>query len=548
MGDVTQAPTTLPFSSQVVPRPVLTGVPPRRMASFWVALLVSLLLVDGCARPTLPEPPSTPPRLSLSHQAQSRLLKDAREHLEQDRPRTAARLLRNLIDSHPNSPILLDVRWTLAQAYEASEDMHAAVDEYRSIVRAAPASSSDQRPYAEKAERRRAVLEPGLEPGLGLSKNLNLIQISPAHLPPYADRSAWLKSLGQAGITTLVVDIGTKSPPLPGSTHGTSGASLEDNEQPPTPAGVYFRTKWATVIDDSIDQVTPVAHEHGLAVYAAVTLRRMNWLEPPGGWADRTYDPAERQVRRSNLLDLFHPGFQEYLTGLLTDLADTGIDGLVFRADAPMGPTHGFSPFALDRFADGFGIHLDPASLFPAADQKQCAPPNSKTARWCQMPSDYPPEFWRWTGWKARERLKVMDRLRQAMRQHSPKLKFAIEVHPEAIHHPVEALVWYSEDLLEAKRARFDYVIARTDKPFTTHTLKATEPGSSIGSATDQTGAGLVTRLIELMGGPEHVWVTKPLPTNDLRTISHDLNPQADRATLENGIGLLYMKRVPPVP
>ena len=94
----------------------------------------------------------------------------------------------------------------------------------------------------------------------------------------------------------------------------------------------------------------------------------------------------------------------------------------------------------------------------------------------------------------------------------------------------------------------FDYVLVRTDKPWSTHTLTAHEPGDPIASPTEQAEAGLVTRLIEVMGDPARVWVTKPLPTNDLATVSHDLNPQADRASIAQGIGLLYMKPVPSVP
>ncbi len=327
-------------------------------------------------------------------------------------------------------------------------------------------------------------------------------------------------------MTTLVLEMGSRS----------SGASPQGRGQPPAPAGVYFRTNRATVIDDAIDRLIPLAHQHGLAVHAVVTLRQMDWLKPALGWADRTYDPVERQFRRSAELDLFHPGFQVYLTRLLTDLAETGIDGLVFRADAPMGPTQGFSPYALDRFQDSFGIQLDPSELFPVASGTQSVRPQ------------YPSEFWRWAGWKARERLKVMERLAQAMRRQSPKLKFAIEVHPEAIHDPVEALVWYGEDLLEVKHGGFDYVIVRTDKPLATHTLDGGEPGTPTASARDQAGAGLMTRLIEVVGDPKRVWVTKPLLSANLTAISYELDPQGDRAGLAKGIGLLYMKRVAPVP
>ena len=57
----------------------------------------------------------------------------------------------------------------------------------------------------------------------------------------------------------------------------------------------------------------------------------------------------------------------------------------------------------------------------------------------------YPPEFWRWVGWKARERTKILERLGRAMRLHATNLQLALEVHQEAVTDPRAALVYYGK-------------------------------------------------------------------------------------------------------
>ena len=44
--------------------------------------------------------------------------------------------------------------------------------------------------------------------------------------------------------------------------------------------------------------------------------------------------------------------------------AVTGVDGVLFRADAPLGPTDGLSAYGLRGFERDFDIKLDPRKLF----------------------------------------------------------------------------------------------------------------------------------------------------------------------------------------
>ncbi|MEE8240834.1 MAG: hypothetical protein V3R16_06175 [Nitrospirales bacterium] len=527
----------------------------NRAVSASVLLLAGCLLASGCAGLRLLDRAGAPPHESPSIQAQARLLQDAHRLLNERHPKKALVVLRKMIDSHPTPAFPLELHWALAEAHEQLGDLDAAVVEYRYVLKVAVPASADNADFRHRAARRLAKLEPNLAGTAKRSREVTAILISPALLPPQAERPRWLRSLAEAGITTLVLEAGTtsRSPVLP------SGSSRNDLDGQSTPSGVYFRTNWATVLDDLIDRVVPQAHEQGLAVFAAVTLTRMSWLEPPVGWADWAYDTRTGELRRSVALDLFHPAFEDYLVGFLDDLADTGIDGILFRADVTTGMTHGLSPSAREAFLQRFGLELDPQDMFSAGSPTPGRASTSSLNSRGSSQSDHPPEFWRWAGWKARERVAVMDRLKRSLQQGAPNLSFALEVHPEAVLHPVEALVHYGEDLLEAKHAGFDHVLiglgrqpdslpppltgagsSRTD-PRATHQA-VQEAGNAVGrGAQDLTNRDLLDRLLEIMGAPGQVWITKRVALGTADTLGQHLSPQADRALIDEGIGLVYV-------
>lgn len=295
-------------------------------------------------------------------------------------------------------------------------------------------------------------------------------------------------------------------------------------------AGLYFRSGWAEIIRDVFSDLIPAAHRQGLSVFARVSLRRMNWVDPTLGWMDRSYDPLRRQILLSPYLDLFHPGFQEYLVGLLTDLAGTGIDGVLFQNDAPIGPKDGFTSYAMQGFEHTFKIRVDPSKLFDLAP-----PGNTAGSREAHNPDrhrhTYPPEFWRWAGWKAREQIRIMDRLKRAMQIRAPALQFALEIHPEAITDPVAALIQYGEDVLEAKRV-FTFILTKAVLSLTSHQAGA--------ARTDET-TELVNRMKEFIGEVARVWIERPIPGNNGDRPMERIRLAVDCEETPSGIGLIYM-------
>ena len=123
------------------------------------------------------------------------------------------------------------------------------------------------------------------------------------------------------------------------------------------------------------------------------------------------------------------------------------------------------------------------------------------------------------------------------MRKQSPRLRFALEVHPEAISNPVEALAQYGEDLLEAKRSRFDFYL--------------TGPRPSINEPRPdivERMPGIVERMVDMIGEAERIWVAIPLPAGETARLVERVHPTTDRDAFIKGISLIYTGTVVSVP
>ncbi|TAJ23004.1 MAG: tetratricopeptide repeat protein [Nitrospirae bacterium] len=509
-GDGRRAPTVPP-----------TGASYLLSSGVGVVVITAALLTFGCVPHAKPPkerygPAKTVAPTDPTLEIQARLLQDARTFHAQGRYDAAIPVLQRLITAYPRSPLLTDAHWWLARSYEQAGNLDEALAHYRLVAQAVPPGSTGL-----QARKRVVELEQALRATPAGVKGRQAVLIPAHRLPPPQQLEAWVRALAQAGMTTLVVEA------------GTGQGQREGNGRDAQPAGVYFQTRRADTVRDVVGQLVPVAHRQGLKVFSSVTLRRMPWLKPQLaqlGWADRVYDPLRGQILPSESPDLFHPAFQDYLVGLLSDLVAGGIDGILFRADLPIGPADGFSPFGLKGFERDFGITLDPATLFPSADPDARSGDLSGLRSAAADQGDYAPAFWRWAGWKSRETLKVMDRLREALRKQSPNLHVALEVHPEAATDPVSALVKFNEDLLESKRVRFDsYVLG----------------GQPAVVGVQPVGLPVIAdRMIALIGDVERVWVALPVPLAApvaVEQLAEGVNPAADHSRFAKGIGLLYV-------
>ena len=68
------------------------------------------------------------------------------------------------------------------------------------------------------------------------------------------------------------------------------------------------------------------------------------------------------------------------------------------------------------------------------------------------------------------------------------------------------------------------------------------EDGNAVGrGAQDVTNRDFLDRLLEIMGAPGRVWITKRVALGTADTLGQHLSPQADRALIDEGIGLVYV-------
>jgi tetratricopeptide (TPR) repeat protein len=471
-----------------VTRQVSGGRRPARLAigiSLALAVRISLTLVmglsilwpaAGCATSRPYGPPALRAPADPSRDIQTRLLQDARTQFDEGRYDAAVLRLRRLLDAYPRSPYVLEARWWLGRAYEQTGDVEAALDEYRFVARSAGDAAS------REVARRIGELE-RLTAALPRTGDRTAVLLPVSQLPPDdVDLRVWLQTFTRSGVTTVV-------------------PALEGNPGTDLPA---------------VKRLVSVARPLGLSIFAAVSPRRMRRPDQDAAWADVVFDPAQKQVQPSSSLDLFHPAVQQELVSLSSALAASGVEGVLLRADAP-GPREGFGPSAAQAFERAFSAKLDPARLYPAAE------PAGRAAA-------YSPEFWRWTGWKARETLKALDRIKRAVRTRWPNLRFLLELHGEAVTDPVEALARYSEDLLEAKRLRFDGYLFRPADP--------SEP----------LAPGAVNRTVEMLGYAERIWIMLAVPAGEIEHADAHLHPVRDRAALPRGINLLYSREAAAVP
>ena len=92
----------------------------------------------------------------------------------------------------------------------------------------------------------------------------------------------------------------------------------------------------------------------------------------------------------------------------------------------------------------------------------------------------------------------------------------AREFHQESVTEPVKALVQYSEDLLDARRAA-DFVLIRSGPSLTPAMLQKTR---------------------ELLGGLDQVWIARQAGSGRGRVVIPDV--RADRNALPAEVGLVY--------
>src|SRR2546430_965863 len=193
------------------------------------------------------------------------LLQAGRQAAAQGQFDRAVNLFRRVQESYPTAPERSLATVLLAQTLERNQEIASALTEYRRLIAEYP-----QSPQAVLARAKIPDLERQLPVGGPPGMQLLGTYVWPEDLASLDERE--LNRLRQSGTNTVVVGVTQHRPK----------------------AGVYFKTDWAPVVQDRLAAVVGAVHQQSLQIWAALSLRRMDWVDPALGWADWRDKPRAR--------------------------------------------------------------------------------------------------------------------------------------------------------------------------------------------------------------------------------------------------------------
>ncbi len=355
------------------------------------------LFIYGCIKSVSP-PPAAPPKVTEG----DKLLKGIRAY-EAKRYEDAANLLRDLIASHPGSPLLMEAQWHLARTYLASGERDLAKRELSLFLR-----NYRNNAYEDKARLFLSQME------LESAKTI-AVSWSPVRTP----RWKTVKRPPDAPeVNTILLEI---------------------------PDEQLERLWSATVsipLDDPLYQWIDSVQKAGFRVILKTALRTMPWATAQHpDWRDQRYDPQKQSFVTTEKLDLFHPEVKKMLRTIYQRIARYPIEGIyideiAYRSD------EGWTPAAQTLYQNLFSEKLDPASLFIRTDSE---------------PS--PPELFHFAGIKSRYLAKLLTDIQKAIRLERPHVNLGIGIPYILFVDPATGLMDHSLDYLELKQTPFDFYV-----------------------------------------------------------------------------------------
>ena len=451
-------------------------------------------------------------------QAEERVLQDARVAFFQGNYPDTILLLDRFLTNHPGSRLLDEARWWLARAQQQHGDLREALVRYRQL-----AQSRHPNSYRDEARLRVAEMESLLGVHHDMREFSGVVVGVQALLQPNGlDVVADYRN--QVSARAVVVDLPCRTP-FAGEVPGNSslpGAKL-----------------WDRIIVDGIKPLVSLGKELGFGVMVAVPLRCMGaFYEASAGqtrrWRDHTYDVNRRKIEQSEAYSLFSAEYRDVVFSLLSQVAELRVMGLLFRASASQGPYEGFTPLAVRAFEQQFGEPVMPELFFETRSGGEAMPSSHLINQSASVSFDYPPLFWKWAGWKAREGFRLMNELAVHLRSQFPFLKIGLEIHPESVINPLSALVNVGQDWIEMSHGEFDVMVTN---PQNLPNLYL-QTGMSDHNGRDSTARSnsLVRQMAEYLGNTERVWV---IQSKGHYASLHNQGVPMD-SDLPKGVGILY--------
>ena len=458
---------------------------------FILVTLSSLLLLGGCFR-------SAGPDLGvreLRDETEQRSLRRAELAFLRADYSTAVLLLNRFLRTHPQSSRLPDARWWLARAYQKAGNLSSAIEHFRFL-----ANARTWNLYRTDARFRVAQLEErlGKPKAIGSIKG---ILVSLGATPDDVDSA--LPASTEIEGSMILLDIPCRV-----------DGNLRDNGQP-----FSF---------DAMRSAIQHLHDRGIPVYLGVTPRclghftRERKLE---NWKDWVYDPQSGTLRRSPYYSLHFWGYQAFLADWIAQLRDLPLRGLVLRNAVPVGLYEGFSPLAVQLFTQEFDVDFDPVHVFN--DERAVHTNDSNSG------VHLPAVFWKWAGWKSRERLRTLRNLVQTWRVRLPHLEFGMTLQSQSITDPIRGLMYFAEDWVDVARGPFDRFLITIEGP-ESRVVRQTSQGSPSGLSESNDEMAAVVKMVEHLGKPEKIWTILPGRNAHVRT---------QPGFLPKEVGLIYDHR-----
>ena len=495
-------------------------------------LCFGVLVACGRTRPAQSPPVTGPPVVESSpSQAESlpemqqtesirrihdRLFQEAQHHFEAGDFPQAIRELTRLLALNPQDDLERDGHWWLGQSYAQVKDWESAQREFR-VLASAPIGQR----YQSKSVRRLEEIQGFLEQRDGPPKDTQAIRFALNQLPGADGFEQGIKKMKQDGVTTLLIDLGCQRTALNNSPSQSSEKLPEIGQ-----------------LQALLRSYVGRSHRAGLLMYVGVNLRCLGHWAPSEHqvWRDRMYRVDTGTFQTTPWFDLFHPAYQEFLSRFLTRLCKERVDGLVFLNDHPLGLVDGVTQIGVKRFEKQFGVAFDPSQIFHKGFDPLRIAKASQGLSGTAGSNAKDSLFWRWAGWKARERLTILEAVVDRLRSKYPSVQFGLELHPHALTDPVGALVKYAEDAMDATRRPFSFFFVRPeiDRRSTYTEQVVTEKLRRISTK------AVLDRLLPVVDDPRRVWVSMPAKGGQRlrpQTAATDVSPLQD---FPSGIGVVH--------
>ncbi len=431
-----------------------------------LTLSVSLLL-SGCFRSPAPDLGVQ----ALRDQTEKHSLHQAKIAFLRADYSAAVLLLNRFLRNHSQSPRSLEARWWLARAYQEAGKLSSAVEHFRFLAHV-------PNPYQTEALLRMTQLVGRLGESMtngsieGILVSLDSVQTS-------SDWDSVILTNQEIEGSMILLNVPCD----------VDGNALGN--------GRPFSLEAAR---SAIQHM----HAQGTAVYLGVTLRCLGRFahdqrEALEHWKDWEYDPQSGRLRPSSYYSLNFWRYRVFLVDWISQIRDLPLAGLVLRNEVLDGLYDGFSPLAVETFTQEFDVDFNPARIFNEYRPVSTIDADSGV----QLPA----VFWKWVGWKARERLRILQDLVQTLHVRLPRLQFGIEVHLQSVADPVQGLVYFAEDWVDIARGPFDMFLVMIEGPgpSSPHVTSQDSPRGF-----SKNWAVPVLHMVQRLGKPEKIWTLLP--------------------------------------